>query len=180
MANEKGKGKTTSAPAPPTSPQDLPLAPLPVSPHPHSTYPSLWSVCCSSHPRVATLVAWMKSLSIFAPLGMKRRVCSVVSLVIPACRLSSWYSLQPRSRCLILWAFSEQWHCVGSYGGRRIRKGLKYPCPSRSWWVVEAVVWSVLVMSFVGSQLGPSPSVFGLCCSIRDLWPWLSISVATL
>ena len=42
----------------------------------------------------------------------------MVSLVIPACRLSSWYSLQPRSRCLTLWTLSEHWHCVESYDGR--------------------------------------------------------------
>ena len=29
-----------------------------------------------------------------------------------------------------------------SYDGRRIKKDLKYPCPSRNWWIVEAVVWS--------------------------------------
>ena len=69
----------------------------------------------------------------------------------------SWYSLQPRSRCLTLWTLSEHWHCVESYGGRRVRKGLKYSCPSRSWWIAEAAVWSVLVMSFVGFQLGPKP-----------------------
>ena len=78
----------------------------------------------------------------------------MVSPVIPACRLSSWYSLQPRSRCLTLWTLLEHWHCVESYDGRCIRKDLKYPCPSRSWWIVEAVVWSVPVMSFVGFQLG--------------------------
>ena len=78
----------------------------------------------------------------------------MVSLVIPACCLPSWYSLQPRSRCLILWNLSEHWNCVESYDGRRIRKNLKYPCPGCSWWIAEAVVWSVLVMSFVGSQLG--------------------------
>ena len=110
-------------------------------PHPHSSSPSSSSVRCSSHPRVATLVVRIKS-------------CSVVSLVIPACRLSSWCSLHPRSRCLTPWTLSEHWHCVDSYGGRRIKKDLKYPCPSRSWWIVEAVVWSALAMSFVGFQLG--------------------------
>ena len=79
----------------------------------------------------------------------------MVSLVIPACRLSSWYSLQPKSRCLTFWTLSEHWHCVESYDGRRIKKDVKYPCPSRSWWIVEAIVWSVPVMSFVGFQLGP-------------------------
>ena len=126
-------------------------------PHPHSSSPppSLSSARCSSHPRVATLVIRIKSCSIVVPLGVKRRECSVVSLVIPACCLLSWYSLQPRSGCLTLWTLSEHWHCVESYAVRRIRKGLKYPCPSRSWWIVEAVVWSLLVMSFVGFQLGP-------------------------
>ena len=123
-------------------------------PHPHSSSPSSSSVRCSSHPRVATLVVRIKSCSIAIPPGVNRRECSVVSLVIPACRLSSWCSLHPRSRCLTLWTLSEHWHCVDQYCERRIRKDLKYPCPSRSWWIVEAVVWSALVMSFVGFQLG--------------------------
>ena len=73
----------------------------------------------------------------------------MVTLVIPACRLSSWYnvSLQRRSRCLTLWTLSEHWHCVESYDGRRIRKDLKYPCPSRSWWIVEAVAWYAAVIA---------------------------------
>ena len=121
--------KGTSAPAPPTSPQDLLPAPLLACP----TLSPLSSARCSSHSRVATPVVWMKSCSIAAPFGVKRRECSVVSLVIPACRLSSRYSLQPRNRCLTLWILSEHWHCVESYAGGRIRKDLKYPCPSRSW-----------------------------------------------
>ena len=47
---------------------------------------------------------------------------------------------------MTLWTLSEYWHCVESYDGRRIKKDLKYPCPSRSWWIVEATVWSVPVM----------------------------------
>ena len=39
---------------------------------------------------------------------------------------------------------------------------MEYPCSSRSWWTVEAVVWPVLMMRFVGFQLGPSPSAFRL------------------
>ena len=39
MANEKEKGKTTSAPAPPTSSQDLPLAPLSASSTPTHPLP---------------------------------------------------------------------------------------------------------------------------------------------
>ena len=101
-------------------------------PNPHSPFPSLSSARCSSHPRVATTV-WMKSCNIVAPFGAKRRECSAVSLVIPACRLSSWHSLQPRSRCLTLWTLSEHWHCMESYDGRHIRKDLKYSCSSRSW-----------------------------------------------
>ena len=97
----------------------------------------------------------MKSCNTVTPFGMNRREYSVVSLVIPACRLSSWYSLQPKSRCLTFWTLSEHWHCVESYDGRRNKKDVKYPCPSRSWWIVEATVWSVPVMSFVGFQLGP-------------------------
>ena len=81
----------------------------------------------------------------------------MASLVIPAYRLSSWYSLQPKSRCLTLWTLPEHWHCVESYDGRRIKKALKHWCPSRNWWIVEAIVWSVPVMSFVGFQLGPQP-----------------------
>ena len=90
-------------------------------PHPHSSSPPLSSARCSSHPRVATLVVRIKSCSIVVPSGAKRSECSVVSLVIPACRLSSWYSLQPRSRCLTLWTLSEHWHCVESYVRRRTR-----------------------------------------------------------
>ena len=103
---QKDKGKTTSAPAPPTSPRDLLLAP-------HPSSPSL-SARCSNHPRVATPLVWMKSCNIVAPFGVKRRECSVVFLVFPTCRLSSWYSLQPRRRCLTLWTLSEHWHCVES------------------------------------------------------------------
>ena len=102
-------------------------------PHPHSSLPSLSSVRCNSHCRVATPVLWMKSCSTVTPLWVNRRECSVVSLVIPACRLSSWYSLQPKSRCLTFWTLSEHWHCVESYDGRHIKKDLKYPCPSRNW-----------------------------------------------
>ena len=43
---------------------------------------------------------------------------------------------------MILWTLPEHWHFVESYDGRRIRKDLKYPCPSRSWWIFEAVVWT--------------------------------------
>ena len=88
----------------------------------------------------------MKSFNIVAPFRVKSRACSVVSLLIPACRLSSWYSLQPGSRCLALWTLSEHRHYMESYDGRRIGKDLKYPYLSRSWWIVEAVVWSVMVM----------------------------------
>ena len=35
---------------------------------------------------------------------------------------------------MTLWTLSKHWHCVESNDGRRIRKDLKYPCPSRSWW----------------------------------------------
>ena len=100
-------------------------------PHPHSSSPTLLPARCSSHPRVATSVLRMKSCSIVIPLGVNRRECSLVSLVIPACRLSSWYSLQPRSRCLTLWTLSEHWHCVESYDGRRIEKDLEYPSPTK-------------------------------------------------
>ena len=134
----------------PTPTHLLPLSPLPVV----AATLALLPLSCSSHSRVATPVVWMKCFSIVAPFGVRRRACSVVSLVIPACCLPSWYSLQPRSRCLTLWNLSEHWNCVESYDGRRIRKDLKYPCSGCSWWIVEAVVWSVLVMSFVGSQLG--------------------------
>ena len=75
-------------------------------------------------------VVWMKSCNIAAPFGATKRECGVVSLVIPACLLSSWYSLKSRSRCLTLWTLSEHWHCVESHDGRRIRKGLRYPCPT--------------------------------------------------
>ena len=34
------------------------------------------------------------------------------------------------------------------------QEGHEVSVPSRSWWIVEAVVWSALVMSFVGFQLG--------------------------
>ena len=123
-------------------------------PHPHPSSPSLSPARCSSHPRVATPVLWMKSCSIITPLGVNRKECSAAPLVISACRLSSWYSLQPRSKCLTFWTLSEHWHCVESYDGRRIKKDLKYPRPSRNWWIVEATVWSVPVMSSVGFQQG--------------------------
>ena len=48
-----------------------------------------------------------------------------------------------------------------SYDGRRIKKDLEYPCPSRNWWIVEAVVWSEPVMSYVGFQLGPQSLSLG-------------------
>ena len=71
-------------------------------PHPHSYPPSLSSVHCNSHCSVAAPVLWMKSCAV-TPLGVNSRECSVVSLLIPACRLSSWYSLQLKSRCLTFW-----------------------------------------------------------------------------
>ena len=79
------------------------LTPTLPPPLPHA------SARCSSYPRVAALVIWMNSCSIVAPFGVKRRECNVVSLVIPACRLSSWYSLQPRSRCLTTPPRGKRW-----------------------------------------------------------------------
>ena len=83
-------------------------------PHPHSSPPSLSSVRCNSHCRVTTPILWIKSCSAVTPLGVNSRECSVVSLVIPACRLSSWYSLQPKrplsSRPAWWWTSTLSWH----------------------------------------------------------------------
>ena len=49
-------------------------------PHPHSSFPTLSSARCSSHPRVSTPALWIKPCSIVTPLGVNRRECSLVSL----------------------------------------------------------------------------------------------------
>ena len=82
------------------------------------------------------------------------RILSPTTMGYTGATLSPPSHSASRSRCLTLWTLSERWNCVESYDGRCIRKDLECPCPSRSWWIVEAVFWSVLVMSFVGFQLG--------------------------
>ena len=59
-------------------------------PHPHSPSPSLPPLSCSSHRLVATFVVCMNSWGINVPLWVNNRKCSVVSLAMPAFRLSSW------------------------------------------------------------------------------------------
>ena len=56
---------------------------------------------------------------------------------------------------MTLWALSEHWHCVESYARRSTRKGLKYPCPSRSWRLVEAIVWCVYLLYFLSRYMRP-------------------------
>ena len=75
---------------------------------------------------------------------------------------------------MALCTLSENWHCLRSYDGSRIRKDLKLPCSSSSWRIVEAVVWSVL-MSSVGFQLGPQ----SLCLRADDVRTAVGSSPAT-